>query len=154
MDRSSASGCLRLAVVLICTRAAASAASLDEVTVSRAYSKRPSADQLRESLQLSHGLLWKHNKLDNRLETKPLRHYVSQIDHVLQHDCCDYFEALPLVKNLTDGLIDVLELRLPPPLYPVLRRSYVASIWLLQRSKLFKWNTRYMQKLAMLGFYR
>lgn len=156
MQQRSASGCLSLYLValLLSFSVVASVTPLDDLKTIQAQPKRPTAEQLRKSLQVSAGLLWRHNQPDHRLESKAIRHYVSQVDQVLQHDCCDYFAAVTLVKNLTDGLMDVLGLRPPQQLYPAMRRSYVASIWLLQRSKLFKWNTKYMQKLAMSGFYR
>lgn len=143
-----------LASLLIAANLVASVTPLDELKATQKYSKRLTSEQLRRSLQVSSGLLWKHNKLDNRVEASPVRQYVGQVEQVLQHGCCDYFTAVPLVKNLTDSLLDVLDLRLPSQLYPAIRRSYVASIWLLQRSRLFRWNTKYIQKLAMSGFCR
>ncbi|WIA08494.1 hypothetical protein OEZ85_007929 [Tetradesmus obliquus] len=49
---------------------------------------------------------------------------------------------------------EVLDRKLPQELQPALRRSYVCAIWLLQRSRQFRWNTNKMHKPALAGFTR
>ena len=73
---------------------------------------------------------------------------------VLQPGCCDYFAALPLVKGLAPVLAEVVALRLPSALRPVVRRSFVAAVWLLQRSRYFKWDAAELQTPALSGFYK
>lgn len=117
----------------------------------RKYARRTTDDQLRSSLAVSIGILQRHNRVR---DSQPLQQYINHLDQLLQQDCCDYFTALPLVNGLTKSLKEVLDRKLPQELQPALRRSYVCAIWLLQRSRQFRWNTNKMHKPALAGFTR
>eukprot|EP00775_Hariotina_reticulata_P002572 gene2572-2874_t len=104
---------------------------------------------LQNVLEVCYSILERHS-----LDNAAMQQFTDQLLQVLQQDCCDYFTALPLVKGLTDSLHEVLDLQLPLQLIPVVRRSYVSAMWLLQRSKFYKWNTKYMSRALAQGLYR
>lgn len=139
------------AVVLCLCSVVGALRTLDDLQPIKHYSRRTSDEQLRSSLAVSCSILQRHNE---HLDSQPLEQYIKQLKQVLQQGCCDYFTALPLVKDLTDGLKEVLEWKLPQDLQPVVRRSYVCAVWLLQRSKLFRWNSKYMHKVVLQGLFR
>jgi hypothetical protein len=133
-----------LALLLGCSHG-----SFDSIKVIRTHAALTSNYMLRDGLDLCCSILEQHS-----LDNTAVQQFRDQLLQVLQQDCCDYFTALPLVKGLTDSLHEVLDLQLPLQLLPVVRRSYVSAMWLLQRSKLFKWNSNYMSRALGQGLYR
>lgn len=125
--------------------------TLDSIPVIQQNTQQLTTSDLAEAVGLFSDILAKHNI---RKESSALQQYVEQLRAVLQPDCCDYFTALPTVKGLTAAASEVLQLRLPASLRPVLRRSYVAAIWLLQRSRFFKWDAHALHKSALFGMYK
>jgi hypothetical protein len=125
--------------------------TFDDLQPLRRYARRTTDEHFRSSLAVSLAILQRHNRVR---DSKPLQQYINHLDQLLQQDCCDYFTALPLVTGLTDRLKEVLDRKLPQELQPALRRSYVCAIWLLQRSRQFRWNTNKLHKPALSGFMR
>lgn len=123
-------------------------ATFDALPLIEQHAQHLTTSDLTEVVSLHADILAKHNI---RREAHALQRYVEQLRAVLQPDCCDYFTALPTVKGLATALSEVLDLRLPGALRPVLRRSYVGAIWLLQRSRFFKWDSSTLQKPALSG---
>jgi hypothetical protein len=136
--------------LVLCSTCSADA-TFDAVPVIQQNTQQLTTSDLADTLTLLIDILEKHNI---RKESSALQQYVEQLRAVLQPDCCDYFTALPTVKGLSAALSEVLQLRLPATLRPVVRRSYVGAIWLLQRSRFFKWDSHALQKSAMSGMYK
>jgi hypothetical protein len=129
----------------------AAVANFDAIPLIREPAQQLTATDLSEVLKTLLGILAQHNR---RFESPALGQYVEQLQAVLQPDCCDYFTAVILAKGITSALSEVLELRLPAALRPVVRRSYVAAVWLLQRSKLFRWSTTSLQQVTLSGLFK
>lgn len=127
-------------------RVSAEASTFDAEPLLEKHAQQLSTTELSSTLHLLIDILSEQQE-----QPQALRQYVSQLQAVLQPDCCDYFTALPTVKGLAAALSGVLYLPLPATLRPVVRRSYVAAIWLLQRSRFFKWDSRALQKAAVSG---
>lgn len=144
----------KLWCLLLCccfTPAAHATTTFDSLPAVGQHAQQLTNSHLIEALELYTEILFKHNI---RKESPTLRDYVEQLRAVLQPDCCDYFTALPTVKGLTEALQGVLDLQLTASLRPVVRRSYLAAIWLLQRSKYFKWDSSLLHKAALAGMYK
>lgn len=137
-----------LSLVLCSPCSADASTSFDAVPLIQQNTQQLTTSDLADTLSLFIDILAKHNI---RKESVALQQYVEQLRAVLQPDCCDYFTALPTVKGLSAALSEVLQLRLPAALRPVVRRSYVSAIWMLQRSRFFKWDSHTLQKSAMSG---
>lgn len=135
-----------LLVCRICTADAST--TFDAVPLIQQHAQQLSSSDLAESVTLFSSILSEHNK---RRESPVLRHYIELLQAVLQPDCCDYFTALPTVRGLSSALAAALQINLPAALRPVLRRSYVGAIWLLQRSRFFKWDSHALQSAALTG---
>jgi hypothetical protein len=137
-----------LALLLAICPLCAADTTFDSLPLIEQHAQHLTNSNLAEALSIHADILAKHNI---RREAHALQQYVEQLRAVLQPDCCDYFTALPTVKGLATSLSEVLDLRLQAALRPVLRRSYVGAIWLLQRSRFFKWDTSALQKSALSG---
>lgn len=129
----------------------ASSSAFDAVPVIQQHTQQLTTTDLHEAVSLFAGIL---AKLNVRRESPALQQYVEQLHAVLQPDCCDYFAALPTVTGLTAALSEVLQLGLPAALRPVLRRSYVSALWLLQRSKFFVWDSHALHSTALSGLHK
>jgi hypothetical protein len=143
-----------LLLLLACstaTAAAGTAVRIDTLPTIAPHAQQVSTDDLATVLQLSIHILQQHNV---RLESRPLEAYTQLLSAVLQPGCCDFFAALPLVKGLAPALSEVVALRLPSALRPVVRRSFVVAVWLLQRSRYFKWDSSALSTPALSGFYK
>lgn len=138
-----------LVVCRFCTADAST--TFDAVPLIQQHAQQLSSSELAESITLLTGILSKHNI---RKESSILQRYIELLQAVLQPDCCDYFTALPTVKGLTSALASVLQLNLPVALRPVVRRSYVGAIWLLQRSRFYKWDTHALHSAAISGLHK
>jgi hypothetical protein len=137
---------------MVCKFCTADASTtFDAVLLIQQHVQQLSSSDLAESIALFTDILSKHNI---RKESPILQRYIELLQAVLQPDCCDYFTALPTMKGLTSALASVLQLNLPAALRPVVRRSYVGAIWLLQRSRFFKWDTRALHSAAMSGVHK
>ena len=137
--------------VLFCCCTAEASSTFDGLPALKGYAQQLTTTNLSEALTLYVRILAEHNV---RKESPPLRSYLAQLQTVLQPDCCDYFTALTAVKGLAAALGEVVAVQLPAALRPVVRRSYLAAVWLLQRSKYFKWNSSSMHKAALPGMYK
>jgi hypothetical protein len=137
---------------MVCRFCTADASTtFDAVALIQQHVQQLSTSDLAESITLFSEILSKHNI---RKESPFLQRYIELLQAVLQPDCCDYFTALPTVNGLNSALASVLQLNLPAALRPVLRRSYIGAIWLLQRSRFFKWDTHALHSAAMSGLYK
>ncbi|KAF6264463.1 hypothetical protein COO60DRAFT_1698288 [Scenedesmus sp. NREL 46B-D3] len=100
---------------------------------------------------LEHTVRWLGTKaLDE--SSSPLEAFVEQLRLVLQPvctHCINYFQAVALVRGLSKSVQQVLEEGRNDVYYPAVRRSYVAAIWLLQRSKMFVWQTTHLERTAL-----
>jgi hypothetical protein len=144
--------CAWLLSLALCSLITADASgTFDAVPLIQQKTQQLTTSDLADTLSLLIDILAKHNI---RKESSALQQYVEQLQAVLQPDCCDYFTALPTVKGLSAALPEVLQLQLPAALRPVVRRSYVGAIWLLQRSRFFNWDSHTLQKSAMSGMYK
>jgi hypothetical protein len=138
-----------LLLSILCSGAALR--TFDDLQPIRKFARQITDDQLRSSLAVSISILQRHNRVR---DSQPLQQYINHLEQLLQQDCCDYYTALPLVNGLTENLKEVLDRKLPQELQPALRRSYICAIWLLQRSRQFRWNTNKMHKPSLAGFMR
>lgn len=68
--------------------------------------------------------------------------------------CIDYFEALGLLRRLGRAVKRVIDDGKNDVHYPVVRRAYIAAVWLLQRSRMFKWELTHLQANALSIMYR
>jgi hypothetical protein len=84
--------------------------------------------------------------------SRPMEAYVQQLQTVLQPvctRCIDYFQAVSMVRGLSNSVRQIQEEERKDVYYPTVRRSYVAAIWLLQRSKMFVWQTTHLNRNAL-----
>lgn len=131
--------------------ASSSSAAFDAVPLIKQRTQQLTTTDLHEAVRLFARILAQHNV---RRESTALQQYVEQLHTVLQPDCCDFFAALATVKGLTAALLEVLQLGLPAALRPVLRRSYVSALWLLQHSKFFVWDSHALHSSALSGLHQ
>lgn len=106
--------------------------------------------QLRQFLQ--HSAEWLTMK-STELGDEALQHYVEQLHHVLHPACLrctDYFQAVAVVRGMGKAIRKLLQQDTNDNFYPAIRRSFVAAVWLLQRSKMFVWNSSHLDS-SMLG---
>lgn len=141
-------GCVALLLLCSVSTCSADASRFDALPLIEQHAQHLTTSDLTEVLSLHADILAQHNV---RWEAHALQQYVDLLRTVLLPDCCDYFTALPTVKGLERALSDVLELQLPAALRPLVRRSYVGAVWLLQRSRFFKWDSSSLQKSALSG---
>lgn len=118
-------------------------------------SSRPVQDrQLRDFVRTS--VRW----LDFRAvyDQYPLLHvYAEQLQLVLRTDCAhcvDYYEAAGLLGVLGKTVNQIIQDARDDTHYPVVRRSYVAAVWLMQRSRQFVWETTHMPAIALSTMFR
>jgi len=69
-------------------------------------------------------------------------------------NCIDYFEALSVLRALGKLIKEITDEDNDDVFLPVVRRSYVAAVWTLQRSKLFKWELTHFQSNALSAMFR
>lgn len=77
-----------------------------------------------------------------------LTKYTEDLQRVLKPACTqchDYFEAVAILRSLGKTINKVIQDDTLDIHFPVIRRSYVAAAWILQRSKLFAWHTSQLQ---------
>lgn len=77
----------------------------------------------------------------------PLEQYADQLQQLLKPacpHCTDYFEAVAHLRTLGIIVTNLLTDDKEVVHWPVIRRSYIAAVWLLQRSKLFSWKYTHM----------
>lgn len=122
-------------------------------------------------------LAWAHNRtvLDTQLEAlieksvewlgakalhadyPLLTEYTDQLQRVLRpscQQCIDYFEAVAILRSLGKTIKQIVQDDRDDVLYPVLRRSYLAAVWMLQRSRLFTWMTSQLQSNVLSTMFR
>lgn len=83
--------------------------------------------------------------------------YAEQLQLVLRTDCAhcvDYYEAAGLLGLLGKTVNQIMKEARDDVHYPVVRRSYVAAVWLLQRSRQFVWETTHMPSTALSTMFR
>jgi hypothetical protein len=100
---------------------------------------------------LQHAARWLGSKA-RETNSSPLEAFVEQLHLVLQPvctRCIDYFQAVALVRGLSKSVRQTIEEGRNDVYYPAVRRSYVAAIWLLQRSKMFAWQTTHLDSNAL-----
>lgn len=83
--------------------------------------------------------------------------YAEQLQMVLRTDCAhcvDYYEAAGLLGLLGKTVHQIMKDARDDTHYPVVRRSYIAAVWLLQRSRQFVWETTHMPSTALSTMFR
>lgn len=83
--------------------------------------------------------------------------YAEQLQMVLRTDCAhcvDYYEAAGLLGLLGKTVNQIMKDAKDDTHFPVVRRSYVAAVWLLQRSRQFVWETTHMPSTALSTMFR
>jgi hypothetical protein len=83
--------------------------------------------------------------------------YAEQLQMVLRTDCAhcvDYYEAAGLLGLLGKTVNQIMKDARDDTHYPVVRRSYIAAVWLLQRSRQFVWETTHMPSTALSTMFR
>lgn len=86
-----------------------------------------------------------------------LNAYAEQLQLVLRTDCAhcvDYYEAAGLLGLLGKTVNQIIKDGKDDTHYPVVRRSYIAAVWLLQRSRQFVWETTHMPSTALSTMFR
>jgi hypothetical protein len=146
--RACAAACL---LTVLLAAAGTAAVLLDELPAVANAAARTTNDELLRALSTALDVL---NAANARLESDTLKRYTNRLAAAAQRECCDYFEALPLIKGLTHDLHGLLSMPVARHLVPVARRSYIAAVWLLQRSPHFAWNTAALRRAAAAGFMR
>jgi hypothetical protein len=110
----------------------------------------PLSDTQLEQL-LHHAVRYLGSKA-SETRSSPLAAFVEQLQLVLQPvctRCIDYFQAVSLVRGLSKSIRQIQDENRNDVYYPAVRRSYVAAIWLLQRSKMFAWQTTHLNSNAL-----
>eukprot|EP00775_Hariotina_reticulata_P010469 gene10469-10627_t len=69
-------------------------------------------------------------------------------------NCIDYFEALSVLRALGKLIKEIINEDKDDVYLPVVRRSYMAAVWTLQRSKMFKWELTHFQSNALSTMFR
>lgn len=83
--------------------------------------------------------------------------YTGELQRVLKascKDCYDYFEAVAILRSLGRHIHQIIQDDKLDIHYPVLRRSYMAAAWMLQRSKLFAWQSSHLQSNVLSTLFR
>lgn len=86
-----------------------------------------------------------------------LNAYAEQLQLVLRTECAhcvDYYEAAGLLGLLGKTVSQIMKEARDDVHYPVVRRSYIAAVWLLQRSRQFVWETTHMPSTALSTMFR
>ena len=134
--------------------AAALVLLLSQPTLAQSLDKLPDVQPLSDAQLehfLQHAVRWLASKA-RETHSSPLEAFVEQLQ-VLLHPVCtrciDYFQAVALVRSMSKSVRKILEEDQNDVYYPAIRRSYVAAIWLLQRSKMFVWQTTRLDSNAV-----
>jgi hypothetical protein len=123
-------------------------------TLAQSLDKLPDVHPLSDAQLehfLQHAVRWLGSKA-RETNSSPLKAFVEQLQLLLQPvctRCIDYFQAVALVRGLSKSVRQVIEEGRNDVYYPAIRRSYVAAIWLLQRSKMFVWQTTHLDSNAL-----
>ncbi|KAF8072660.1 aspS [Scenedesmus sp. PABB004] len=83
--------------------------------------------------------------------------YTVQLQRLLRPSCkrCwDYFEAVALLRSLGKSVNQLLQDDRDAAYHPVVRRSYVAAVWMLQRSRMFSWSASHLQASVLSTLFR
>jgi hypothetical protein len=91
------------------------------------------------------------------LDYPALSQYANQLQLVLRpscKQCIDYFEAVSVVRSLGKSVKQILNDDHDEVLYPALRRSYLAAVWILQRSRLFAWQATQLNSNVLSTLFR
>lgn len=116
---------------------------------------RPVQDrQLQEYIRTS--CRWLHNRSVHS-QYPLLNAYAEQLQLVLRTECAhcvDYYEAAGLLGLLGKTVSQIMKEARDDVHYPVVRRSYIAAVWLLQRSRQFVWETTHMPSTALSTMFR
>jgi hypothetical protein len=91
------------------------------------------------------------------LDYPALSLYAGQLQRVLRpscKQCIDYFEAVSVVRSLGKAVKQILKDDKDEVLYPALRRSYLAAVWVLQRSRLFAWQATQLNSNVLSTLFR
>jgi hypothetical protein len=110
--------------------------------------------QLEHIIQMS--AEWLHFR-SVYLDYPLLKEYASTLRLTLRpscRECLDYFEAVAVVKGLGKMINKIIQEDKNDVHFPVIRRSYVAVVWVLQRSKLFLWETSHLQSNVLSTMFR
>ncbi|KAF8072620.1 ASF1B [Scenedesmus sp. PABB004] len=59
--------------------------------------------------------------------------------------CADFFHAVAHVRALGKAVRALVEANVNDTHFPVVRRAYLAAVWLLQRSRMFAWQTTHLE---------
>ncbi|KAF6263666.1 hypothetical protein COO60DRAFT_381015 [Scenedesmus sp. NREL 46B-D3] len=92
-----------------------------------------------------------------QLDYPALSQYANQLQRVLRpscKQCTDYFEAVSVVRSLGKAVKQILTDDKDKVLYPALRRSYLAAVWILQRSRLFAWQATQLNSDVLSTLFR
>ncbi|WIA08609.1 hypothetical protein OEZ85_008038 [Tetradesmus obliquus] len=92
-----------------------------------------------------------------QLDYPALSQYAGQLQRVLRpscKQCIDYFEAVSAVRSLGKAVKQILKDDKDEVLYPALRRSYMAAVWVLQRSRLFAWQATQLNSNVLSTLFR
>ncbi|KAF6263664.1 hypothetical protein COO60DRAFT_381011 [Scenedesmus sp. NREL 46B-D3] len=92
-----------------------------------------------------------------QLDYPALSQYANQLQRVLRpscKQCTDYFEAVSVVRSLGKAVKQILTDDKDEVLYPALRRSYLAAVWILQRSRLFAWQATQLNSNVLSTLFR
>lgn len=86
-----------------------------------------------------------------------LQQYAEQLALVLRSECVhcvDYYEAAGLLGLLGKSVTHIVQDNNHGTHQPVVRRSYLAAVWLLQRSRMFVWETTHLPNAALSAMFR
>lgn len=112
--------------------------------------------QLQAFLRTS--ITWLESRARAGVQTELLHDYGEQLALVLHSNCAhcvDYYEAAGLLGALGQSVARILAAPGSDGTHlPVVRRSYLAAVWLLQRSRMFVWETTHLQSVALSTMFR
>eukprot|EP00878_Enallax_costatus_P034486 GHUV01038242.1.p1 GENE.GHUV01038242.1~~GHUV01038242.1.p1 ORF type:complete len:424 (+),score=115.05 GHUV01038242.1:165-1436(+) len=80
--------------------------------------------------------------------------YLQQVTRPSCTHCTDYYEAVALLRALSKSIKQIIDDDKDGLHFPVVRRSYVAAVWLLQRSKMFLWESTHLSSSTASTMYR
>lgn len=110
--------------------------------------------QLEQLVQASVTLLQEHAFIINCPQLGQYAGYLQQVLRPAGVQCIDYYEAVAILRALSKTIKQLVRDNKEGVPYPVIRRSYVAAVWLLQRSKMFIWETTHLSSSTLSTMYR
>lgn len=110
--------------------------------------------QLEQFIQSSVSSLQEQAVINKYPQLDAYAGYLQQVLRPACSHCIDYYEAVATLRALSKTIKQIVHDNREGIYYPVIRRSYVAAVWLLQRSKMFVWESTHLSSSTVSTMYR